>query len=55
MLSSILPMLPPPFNIYAGAAVKYYSMFGVILDDLSILVVGIGAVVVYHAWRQGLL
>jgi hypothetical protein len=36
LFNQILSVLPPPFNLYLGAAVKYYGLAGTILDDLAV-------------------
>lgn len=42
-------MLPRPFNLWIGASVKYYALLGTILDDLAVVLVGMG---LYIAWAD---
>jgi len=43
-------MIPHPFGLWIGASIKYYALAGQILDDLSIVIVALGLVIVWHSY-----
>jgi len=50
LLSLALPHLPHPFPMVIQTGMRYMQMAGLLLDDVSILVVGIGAVIFLARW-----
>lgn len=46
----VLPHLPPPFPVAIHTAMRYLQMFGLLLDDFSVLVFGIGIVIFTARW-----
>ncbi|KAF8525113.1 hypothetical protein BU17DRAFT_42083 [Hysterangium stoloniferum] len=51
LLGLVLPYLPPPFPKAILTSLKYFQMGSLVLDDLAILIFGIGLVVFVSNWR----
>jgi GET complex subunit GET2 len=50
LLGLVLPYLPPPFPQAILTSLRYLQMGSMVLDDLSILVFGIGLVIFVSNW-----
>lgn len=51
LLNTIMPYLPPQLAGYAHTGVKYWSLFGQIIDDLAVLVLSIAGIILFAEWR----
>lgn len=50
LLSLALPHLPPPFPTVIQTGMRYFQMAGLLLDDISVFLVGIGIVIFTARW-----
>lgn len=50
IVSVILPHLPPPLPLAIQTSLRYLQMFGLLLDDFSMLLFGIGTVIFITEW-----
>lgn len=51
LLSTLITFLPPPFSTLIATALSYLSLLSSLLDDFSILLFVVGALVVWGQWK----
>ena len=50
MLSIVLPVLPPTLRSTVVNGLRYFQMFGVLLDDLATALISVGLFVYLATW-----
>jgi hypothetical protein len=50
LIALVLPHIPPPFPSIITSTLKYFRIGGVFLDDLAVLLFGVGFIVMVARW-----
>lgn len=50
LIELVLPHLPPSLTVTITTGFRYMQMVGLLLDDFSLLLVGVAAVIFYSSW-----
>ena len=50
LLSMALPALPPPLGSIVLSGLRYFQVFGALLDDLSTALISVGLLVYLSTW-----
>lgn len=52
LLGTLIYSLPRPYSILASTAMKYFAIISSLVDDLCLLVFGVGCAVMWLEWRN---